>query len=107
VSHYRRLPIAGARTGARPPPAPGLSGDPARPPLVLGGESYLLYYLLELRYIGALPHTVCLYTPATGRDHYCPGITVARESNPLRFEVSRMSTEYERESAKVRGPERG
>jgi hypothetical protein len=70
--------------------------------LALGGESYLLYYLLELRYIGALPVTVCPYTPWQGQDHVCPGIRQARESNPLRFEVSQMYTEYEREAAKVR-----
>ena len=67
-----------------------------------GGESYLLYYLLELRYIGALPVKVCPYTPWPGQDHTCPGIKAARLSNPLRFEVAHMSTEYEIESAKVR-----
>ena len=50
--------------------------------------------------MGALPASVCPYTPEAGHDRECPGIDSARVSNPLQFTVKKMSTYYEREAVK-------
>ena len=66
-----------------------------------GGEVPVLYYLRALRLTSALPWSVCPYTPSAGNDRLCPGLEVARETSPLRFDVLSMRTLYDRTDIKA------
>ena len=62
-----------------------------------GGEVPAVYYLSRaLASTAALPWSVCPYTPMSGSDRECAGLGEAQRVSPLRFEVRRMSTIYER-----------
>ncbi|KAF1336196.1 hypothetical protein FI667_g723, partial [Globisporangium splendens] len=60
-----------------------------------GGEVPLMYYLREGLQESIFPQTVCEYYMNDGNDTLCPGMEIARASNPLKFAVKSMDTKYE------------
>ncbi|KAL4152074.1 hypothetical protein PRNP1_009009 [Phytophthora ramorum] len=61
-----------------------------------GGEVPELYYLQNGLKESVFPQSVCEYYAEDGNDMLCPGLQAAQTAgNPLKFELSSMTTKYE------------
>ncbi|KAH9115683.1 hypothetical protein LEN26_012965, partial [Aphanomyces euteiches] len=65
-----------------------------------GGEDYDFYYLQNGLKNSILPTAVCPYS-RVGNESLCPGLDDALKTNPVKFNVTSMSTYYDAPTAKL------
>eukprot|EP00965_Chrysotila_dentata_P030677 1021749-Pleurochrysis_carterae.AAC.1 len=67
-----------------------------------GADEHLFAYLKGVGDIGALPDSVCPYSPVADywKERECDGLDEARKTNPLKFKVTAMRGHYERGAIK-------
>ena len=68
-----------------------------------GGDERLMFYLQGVGAHGAVPDSICPYSPTPGWivERQCAGLDEARAANPLSFRVKGIQTLYARDEIKA------